>query len=229
MAETVIKKDIGGDVSFYHYANETAITLAQITNATVKVFHPGGAELIASASVTPAADGLMSVSISAAKAANVDNWLRAHFQFTYSSDVYTHNVYFHISPTDFDINFHFDDLKGLRPDIDDYDTAGNLKFYRNRERAMAELYSRLARDSYEPWRILNRSALETPFGFLWMSYICDGQSKHPDDAWDRSAMDYRAKYDEAFKATNIIEADDTSANIADDEARPIGRQRLVRG
>ena len=228
--ETVIKKSVGGTISFYHYADETAVTKDQLSSITAKVFQPGGGELVATASVTPAADGKMSVSISAANAGTVDSWYRAHFQYTYDSSTYTKDLYFHIAPTDFDIDFHNDDLLGFQSDLNNYDPSNNTKFYRCRDLALKEIYSRLAGAGYQPWKILNRSALEIPFGYLWMSYICRGVlRKSPGDMWDEAAQEYWEGYDERFKAANLIVADTDTANIADDVPRPIGRQKLVRG
>ena len=227
--EPVIKEDIGGTIFCYHYANETAATLSELSSVQMRVLKPGGSELIATTGITPDADGKMSISISADEAGSPGAWYRAHFQYVYDSQTYTQDIYFHIAPTDFDINFHYENLLGIRPDIGDYDPSNNAKYYRSRDSAVAELYGRLQRDGYEPWKILNRSALETPFGFLWTSYIFDGLSKHPGDSWDESAIKYRELYDEAYKSVNLIIDDAHSANVLDDEPRPIRQTRLVRG
>jgi len=226
----VIKENIGGSVSIFHYDNEATIT-SGFSAVTCKVFYPGGAELIAStslsASVIASADGEMSITIDAALADAVDEYYRAHFQYTHDSIVFTKDAYFHIAPTDFDINFHFADLQGIAPEIGDYTFTGDSYFYRQREIAIAILYDRLLNAGYKPWQIINRDSLEVPFGYLWMSHVCRALSKGRDDDYLKAAAHFAELYEEAFGRVNLLES--TDADVAAQQPQPRERTWLRRG
>lgn len=227
--EPVIKQSIGGTLSTYHYTNETAITASGLSAVTGAAYSPGGGALVSSTAITPAADGKMSLAISASAAGTAYEWCRAHFQYTISSQVYTQDLYFHIAKTEFDIPFHYADLIKFQPDLGDYLWSGDTKFYRQRDTAVSELYSRLLNAGRRPWLILNRSSLNIPLGWLWLHHVYIGLSKMPDDTWWQKAMDCREKFEDAFKAVNLLESDDDTANVSDVPAVPLSRTKLRRG
>lgn len=229
--ETLIKEDIGGAVSTFHYADEVIATKSKLSSVTCKVYKPGGGELIASTSVTAATTGEMSVNISAANAAYPNIGYRAHFQYTYDSTTYTQDVWFHIAPTDFDIPVHFSDIENAIPDLDDYDDAtNNYHFYKEREGAEAELYGRLVNAGYEPHRIIRRFSLGTTFRWLWLSYVCDGGlSTTPSDRWGEWSDKFRALYEVEFEKMNLIEDTVNDANIGAKEAVPTTETKIKRG
>jgi hypothetical protein len=227
--EPVIKNSKGGSVFTYHYVSETAATGSELSSVAVKVFTPGGSELIATASVTPDADGKMSVSIPAAQAANSYEYCRAHFEYTYDSSDYTQDIYFHIAKTDFDIPYHYADLVKLQPDIGDYAFTGDAKFSSHKDSAIAEIYGRLLNGGRRPWLIINRSSLNMCLARMWLAHIYESLSNLPTDNWNEKAQFERAQFEDEFSRLNIIESGDDSANISGQESERIGSGRLIRG
>lgn len=227
--EDVIKKGIGGPISTYFYDAETAATLSQLSSTTVSAWTPSGSELIANTAITPAADGKMTLSVSAANAANVYNYCLARFYFTYDSQARTKDVYFHIAQTDFDIPFHYPDLVKFQTDIGDYAFSGDDKFANQRDSALWELYSELVNANRMPWKIISRGNLRVPFARLWFAHIYEALSNRPGDEWSERAQFSREQFKMAFQAANIVEVEDDSAHRAGMEAKPIGSGKLRRG
>lgn len=226
--EPVIKQGIGGEISTYHWEDEAVVAGAELSDVTATVFSPGGATLVAEASVVPAADGTMSVSISESAATSAQQWCRAHFKYTYGGQVLTQDVYFHIARTDFDIPLHYDDLVKFQPDIGDYAWSGDSTFHRQRDTALMELYARLLNAGHRPWLIINRSALSVVLARLWLAHVYETLSSRPGDEWDERSRAARQAYDVAFLSANILERED-SANVAGLDSRPQGQTILKRG
>lgn len=227
--EPVIKKDIGGSVSTYHYDEETKATGSQLANVACTVYAPGGSELIGSTAITPETDGEIIMAIPAANAGISYEWCRANFSYDYDSKTYTQDVYFHIARTDFDVPFHYGDLVKFAPDLGDYSWSGDDFFARQRDIALMELYSRLINAGHKPWRVLNRSALNIALAYLWLAHVFMTLSKNPDDDFRRRANDYRALYEEAFSKSNLIESRVDSADVGAKENVPLSRTKLRRG
>ena len=227
--EPVIKKDIGGTISTYHYHNENKVGAGELSNVKGTAYTPSGGELIAETVIVPEMDGEMAIAIPAENAGTSYEWCRAHFVYDYGGETFTQDLYFHIAHTNFDIPFHYDDLVKFVPSLGDYAWSSDPKFANQRDVAWAEIYSRLLNGGKRPWKILNRSALNQAFAYLWLHHIFMSLSKSPDDIWHERALDYRQQYEDTFVAINILEKSIDSANVGDESATPIQRTRLKRG
>ena len=171
----------------------------------------------------------MPKTISAVQAATPDHWYRARYQYDYDSATWTQDIYFHIAQTEFDVPFHYAELVNYAPDLGDYTWTGDEFYAGQRDIAVSEMYGRLINANHDPLRILNRSALNVAFAYLWLRHIFLTLSKSPEDMlWVRSEA-YFTLYDDAFSAVDIIEAATAETNIGDDAARPLTRTKLTRG
>jgi hypothetical protein len=227
--EPVIKKNIGGTVSTYHFSNEVAATASQLSNVTGIVYGPTGSELVSEGALSPEADGRMSVSISAGAAVNSIEWCRAHFQYDFDGATHTKDVYFHIAQTEFDVPVHYAELVKFCPNMADYAWSTDPKFAQQRDLALREIYSRLVNAGRQPWRIINTSTLNIAFAVLWLHYIFMTLSRNPEDGFRKRADAYRIRYEEEFAAANLLESETESPDVGDDQAKPISRTRLKRG
>lgn len=227
--EPIIKQSVGGVVSTWHYVAETAVPAAELSGVTGTAFTPGGGLLVEVTPIVPTSDGRMDLAISASAAGTAYEWCRAHFRYSFDGRIYTQDVWFHIAASGFDIPLHYDELRKFQPDIGDYAWSGDEKFAGQRDTSLDELYARLLNAGRRPWAILNRSALNLPLAWLWLSHIFSGLSRAPEDSWWRRSADCREKFETAFTAVNLIEAPNDSVDVAGAESRPLGRTRLKRG
>lgn len=227
--EAIINRSYVGTVSSYHLIGEIFVNGENLLCITATAFTPTGSILVPETPITPEPDGEMRLLIPAEATTTAYEWCRAHFRYTYDGREYTQDVYFHIARGDFDIPFHYDELTRLQPDIGDYAWSGDAKFSKQREAARDELYARLVNAGRRPWAILNRSSLAIPFAWLWLAIIHHGLSRTPDDVWWRRGADCREKFETAFTAVNLIEAQDDSADVNRQPSVPLGRTKLKRG
>jgi len=213
--EQLVKEDIGGTICLYHYDSETIATASELTGVTCTVYKSGGATLIDATAITPAADGKMSVTISAANAAVPDVGYRARFQYTKSTQVHTEDVWFVIAPTSFSIPVHFSELEAIVPDLDNWDdTANNYHFYKQRTAAESQLYYRLLNAGYEPHKLLRRNTFNSAFTWLWLKLICEGVlAKTDSDYWAYLAEKSNENYEAEFARLDLIVDDTDDANI----------------
>lgn len=225
--ESVIKEDVGGTVSLYHYDNETVATASQLSDVACTVYWPGGSELIAETEITPETDGEMIMTISSEDAATPDEGYRAHFEYTYGSQVYTEDVWFVVAPTSFSIPAHFPDLLEIVSDLEGYDPADNYHFYKQRNAAEGQLYYRLLNAGHEPHKVLRTGQLKTAFTWLWLKLICEGALRS--SPWMEFAQVCDENYEKEFGKVDLIIDDVDTANITNKPILRMGEVRLERG
>lgn len=170
----------------------------------------------------------MSMPVSSTVADELSDWCRAHFQYVYSSQTYTQDIYFHISNTEFDVPVHYADLLYYEPDFANMQWSGDTTYNSLRIGALTELYDRLSAAGYKPWKIINKDNLKTTFAYLWIAYICRGFAKSNGIYWERMVA-YRDEFEKAFKSLMIKEDSIGDADNIGTITSKHGRTKLVRG
>jgi|GEM_PF-5386679 len=202
-----------------------------ITDAKVTIKDRYGSDLptpVNDAIVTPDDDGWIGYAMTSANTANLGDYYKATFEFTYRLSTNYHDVWFHISNTEPFNPLIYEDLiardsklKSLAPDE-------NYRWENEINQAYADLCNQLlTKKGLKPWRILNWAELKMPLLKLALVIIYRNLSVDPEDSYTVLADRYQQDFDE-YMSNQIIHYDDTLDGYANEPPRDLSNVKIER-
>ena len=178
--------------------------------------------------VTPESDGWIGYDMTSDNTANLGDYYKAAFAFTYNSGSYYKDLWFHISNTEPFNPLTYDDLIGRDSKLKTLAPDENYRWENEIKQAYMELSNILLnKKGLKPWRILNWSELKMPLLKLALSIIYRNMSTNPDDSYASLAESYSDDFEEMI-STQIIHYDDTMDGFANEPAKDLSNVSIER-
>lgn len=204
---------------------------ALITGATVTIKDRYGADLptpVNGAAVTPESDGWIGYAMIAGNTANLGDYYKATFEFTYSAGTQFHDVWFHISSSEPFNPLTYEDLVARDSKLKSLSPDENYRWENEIKQAYMELSNTLLnKKGLKPWKILNWAELKMPLLQLALSIIYRNLSTSPEDTYASLAERYRLDYEEAM-STQMIHYDDTMDGLANEPVKDLSNVTINR-
>ncbi|MBN2135499.1 MAG: hypothetical protein JW737_07200 [Acidobacteria bacterium] len=204
---------------------------ALFSNTTVTINDRYGYDLpnpVSEVSVTPESDGWIGCAMTSENTANLGDYYKATFAFTYNSGSYYKDLWFHISNTEPFNPLTYDDLISRDSKLKTLAPDENYRWENEIKQAYMELSNILLnKKGLKPWRILNWSELKMPLLKLALSIIYRNMSTNPDDSYSSLAESYIEDFEEMI-STQTIHYDDTMDGFANEPAKDLSNVSIER-
>ncbi len=204
---------------------------SQITGAKVTIKDRYGSDLptaVSEAAVTPDSDGWTGYAMTTTNTAELGDYYKATFEFTYNSSTYYHDIWFHISNSEPFNPLTYEDLTARDSRLKTLAPDENYRWENEIAQAYIELSNLLLnKKGLKPWRVLNWAELKMPLLKLALANIYGNLSTSPEDSYAAQAARYRSEFEDIM-STQMIHYDDTMDGHANEPVRDLSNVTIER-